>query len=61
MFEFINLCFAIKKRSVFMKCTKSIYLCGEKFKKMNYTQRVYLENLNHKKRCPVAVYYRQKQ
>ena len=44
-----------------MKCTKSIYLCGEKFKKMNYTQRVYLENLNHKKRYPVVVYYRQKQ
>ena len=42
MFEFINLCFGIKKRSVFMTCTKSIYLCGEKFKKMNYAQRVYL-------------------
>ncbi|MEO0059207.1 MAG: hypothetical protein RLZZ312_854 [Bacteroidota bacterium] len=38
--EFTQLYFAIKKRSAFIKFIESIYLCGLKFKKMNYAQRV---------------------
>jgi hypothetical protein len=38
--EFKKLCLLSKSEALFMKLTKSMYLDGQKFEKVNYNQRI---------------------